>query len=133
MCISSFDVLASANREGTTCSFADPAFVVYSSVASFYVPFIVTLLVYAQICVVLRKRGRRTAPPRKHGLLAQSRAGAGEGRHRKVEFPVMFIFFYHSFQASAVCDLYCEEVYVFPEMGHFLIQFKLVYLYSLPS
>lgn len=69
----------SASRDGTTCSFADPAFVVYSSVASFYVPFIVTLLVYAQICVVLRKRGRRTAPPRGHGE-------PGEGhRHRKVE------------------------------------------------
>uniref|UniRef100_A0AAY4AED7 G-protein coupled receptors family 1 profile domain-containing protein n=1 Tax=Denticeps clupeoides TaxID=299321 RepID=A0AAY4AED7_9TELE len=43
-------------QEGRDCSFADPAFVVYSSVASFYVPFIVTLLVYAQICVVLAKR-----------------------------------------------------------------------------
>ncbi|TRY53691.1 hypothetical protein DNTS_024431, partial [Danionella cerebrum] len=53
---------------GHDCSFTDPAFVVYSSVASFYVPFIVTLLVYAQICVVLRRRGRRTAPTRKHGL-----------------------------------------------------------------
>lgn len=84
----SLHVLASANREGTTCSFADPAFVVYSSVASFYVPFIVTLLVYAQICVVLRRRGRRTAPPRKHGLLTQS--GAGEGRHRKVEYGEVF-------------------------------------------
>ncbi|KAF3839454.1 hypothetical protein F7725_018171 [Dissostichus mawsoni] len=60
-----------ASREGTSCSFADPAFVVYSSVASFYVPFIVTLLVYVQICVVLRKRGRRTAPRRRHGLLTQ--------------------------------------------------------------
>uniref|UniRef100_I3JKM5 Dopamine receptor D2 like n=1 Tax=Oreochromis niloticus TaxID=8128 RepID=I3JKM5_ORENI len=66
-----FGLNNTANREGTTCSFADPAFVVYSSVASFYVPFIVTLLVYAQICLVLRKRGRRTAPPRRHGLLAQ--------------------------------------------------------------
>uniref|UniRef100_A0A674NT84 Dopamine receptor D2 like n=1 Tax=Takifugu rubripes TaxID=31033 RepID=A0A674NT84_TAKRU len=59
-----FGLNNTANRDGTTCSFADPAFVVYSSVASFYVPFIVTLLVYAQICVVLRRRGRRTAPPR---------------------------------------------------------------------
>uniref|UniRef100_A0A3Q2FXW0 Dopamine receptor D2 like n=1 Tax=Cyprinodon variegatus TaxID=28743 RepID=A0A3Q2FXW0_CYPVA len=67
-----FGLNNTASRDGTTCSFADPAFVVYSSVASFYVPFIVTLLVYAQICVVLRKRGRRTAPPRKHGLLTQS-------------------------------------------------------------
>uniref|UniRef100_A0A3B4A8F6 D(3) dopamine receptor n=1 Tax=Periophthalmus magnuspinnatus TaxID=409849 RepID=A0A3B4A8F6_9GOBI len=79
-----FGLNNTASRDGTTCSFADPAFVVYSSVASFYVPFIVTLLVYAQICVVLRKRGRRTAPPRRHGLHA---AGGPEGaephRHRK--------------------------------------------------
>ncbi|XP_076135708.1 dopamine receptor D2 like [Alosa pseudoharengus] len=61
-----------AGQEGRDCSFADPAFVVYSSVASFYVPFIVTLLVYAQICVVLRRRGRRTAPSRRHGLTADT-------------------------------------------------------------
>ncbi|XP_034409521.1 dopamine receptor D2 like [Cyclopterus lumpus] len=79
-----FGLNNTASREGTTCSFADPAFVVYSSVASFYVPFIVTLLVYAQICVVLRKRGRRTAPPHRHGLHSQGVAEAGEGhRHRK--------------------------------------------------
>ncbi|XP_054902957.1 dopamine receptor D2 like isoform X2 [Poeciliopsis prolifica] len=78
-----FGLNNTASREGTTCSFADPAFVVYSSVASFYVPFIVTLLVYAQICVVLRKRGRRTAPPRKHGLLTQGGLGAAESRQRK--------------------------------------------------
>ncbi|XP_008429439.1 dopamine receptor D2 like [Poecilia reticulata] len=78
-----FGLNNTASREGTTCSFADPAFVVYSSVASFYVPFIVTLLVYAQICVVLRKRGRRTAPPRKHGLLTQGGPGAAESRQRK--------------------------------------------------
>uniref|UniRef100_A0A4W4G1Q9 G-protein coupled receptors family 1 profile domain-containing protein n=1 Tax=Electrophorus electricus TaxID=8005 RepID=A0A4W4G1Q9_ELEEL len=63
-----FGLNNTASQEGKDCSFADPAFVVYSSVASFYVPFIVTLLVYAQICVVLRKRGRRTAPPHRHGL-----------------------------------------------------------------
>ncbi|KAM4600436.1 dopamine receptor D2 like [Polymixia lowei] len=79
-----FGLNHTASREGTKCSFADPAFVVYSSVASFYVPFIVTLLVYAQICVVLRRRGRRTAPPRRHGLRAQAGAEAGESqRHRK--------------------------------------------------
>ncbi|XP_040021961.2 dopamine receptor D2 like isoform X1 [Gasterosteus aculeatus] len=79
-----FGLNNTASRDGTTCSFADPAFVVYSSVASFYVPFIVTLLVYAQICVVLRKRGRRTAPPRGHGLHAQGAGEPGEGhRHRK--------------------------------------------------
>ncbi|KAM9783340.1 dopamine receptor D2 like [Neosynchiropus ocellatus] len=71
---------ASQNR--TTCSFADPSFVVYSSIASFYVPFIVTLLVYAQICVVLRKRGRRTAPPRKHGAHGGPEARESR-RHRR--------------------------------------------------
>ncbi|KAK5921973.1 hypothetical protein CgunFtcFv8_019284 [Champsocephalus gunnari] len=43
-----FGLNNTASREGTSCSFADPAFVVYSSVASFYVPFIVTLLVDSQ-------------------------------------------------------------------------------------
>ncbi|CAB1333498.1 unnamed protein product, partial [Coregonus sp. 'balchen'] len=70
-------------REETKCDFADPSFVVYSSVASFYVPFIVTLLVYVQICVVLRRRGRRTVP-RRHGLHPQGGGKTGEGhRHRK--------------------------------------------------
>ncbi|KAJ0066603.1 hypothetical protein NL108_015644, partial [Boleophthalmus pectinirostris] len=79
-----FGLNNTASRDGSTCSFADPAFVVYSSVASFYVPFIVTLLVYAQICVVLRKRGRRTAPPRRHGLhTAGGTEGAETHRHRK--------------------------------------------------
>ncbi|XP_053699702.1 dopamine receptor D2 like isoform X3 [Synchiropus splendidus] len=71
---------ASQNR--TTCSFADPSFVVYSSIASFYVPFIVTLLVYAQICVVLRRRGRRTAPPRKHAAHGGPEARESH-RHRR--------------------------------------------------
>ncbi|XP_075899380.1 dopamine receptor D2 like [Nelusetta ayraudi] len=79
-----FGLNNTASREGTTCSFADPAFVVYSSVASFYVPFIVTLLVYAQICVVLRRRGRRTAPPRRQGPQGPAGAEAGDAhRHRK--------------------------------------------------
>ncbi|CDQ58081.1 unnamed protein product [Oncorhynchus mykiss] len=78
-----FGLNNTASREETKCAFADPSFVVYSSVASFYVPFIVTLLVYAQICVVLRRRGRRTVP-RRHGLHPQGGGKTGEGhRHRK--------------------------------------------------
>ncbi|XP_014021327.1 D(2) dopamine receptor A-like [Salmo salar] len=78
-----FGLNNTASREETKCAFADPSFVVYSSVASFYVPFIVTLLVYAQICVVLRRRGRRTVP-RRHGLYPQGGGKTGEGhRHRK--------------------------------------------------
>ncbi|XP_029429063.1 D(2) dopamine receptor isoform X2 [Rhinatrema bivittatum] len=51
------------------CIIANPAFVVYSSIVSFYVPFIVTLLVYVQIYIVLRKRRKRVNTKRNcHGL-----------------------------------------------------------------
>ncbi|KAA0702589.1 D(2) dopamine receptor A [Triplophysa tibetana] len=72
----------SSSQEGRDCSFADPAFVIYSSVASFYVPFIVTLLVYVQICVVLRRRGRRTAPSRRHGLHSETGDGQRRGKNK---------------------------------------------------
>uniref|UniRef100_A0A672PBC3 D(2)-like dopamine receptor n=1 Tax=Sinocyclocheilus grahami TaxID=75366 RepID=A0A672PBC3_SINGR len=81
-----FGLNNTASQEGRDCSFADPAFVVYSSVASFYVPFIVTLLVYVQICVVLRRRGRRTAPSRKHGLHPEPR-DAQRSRKNKCTHP----------------------------------------------
>ncbi|KAL0984789.1 hypothetical protein UPYG_G00146900 [Umbra pygmaea] len=78
-----FGLNNTANREETKCAFADPSFVVYSSVASFYVPFIVTLLVYAQICVVLRRRGRHSVR-RRHGLHPHGRPGNREStRNRK--------------------------------------------------
>lgn len=48
-----------ATRDESLCFMANPAFVVYSSIVSFYVPFIVTLLVYVQIHMVLRKRRKR--------------------------------------------------------------------------
>lgn len=43
------------------CSISNPDFVIYSSVVSFYLPFIVTLLVYVRIYVFLRKRRKRIA------------------------------------------------------------------------
>ncbi|KAK2847213.1 hypothetical protein Q5P01_010212 [Channa striata] len=46
-------------RDESLCVIANPAFVVYSSIVSFYAPFIITLLVYVQIYVVLRKRRKR--------------------------------------------------------------------------
>ncbi|XP_072140010.1 D(2) dopamine receptor A-like isoform X2 [Mobula birostris] len=42
-----------------TCLIHHPEFVVYSSIFSFFIPFIVTLLVYVQIYIVLRKRRKR--------------------------------------------------------------------------
>ncbi|XP_017568544.1 dopamine receptor D2a isoform X2 [Pygocentrus nattereri] len=52
------------SRDDALCVIANPAFVVYSSVVSFYVPFIITLLVYVQIYVVLRKRRKRVSTKR---------------------------------------------------------------------
>lgn len=51
--------LFTATRDESLCVIANPAFVVYSSIVSFYVPFIIILLVYVQIYVVLRKRRKR--------------------------------------------------------------------------
>ncbi|KAG7273347.1 hypothetical protein CRUP_030245 [Coryphaenoides rupestris] len=45
----------------TVCSISNPDFVIYSSVVSFYLPFIVTLLVYIRIYVFLRMRRKRIA------------------------------------------------------------------------
>lgn len=52
-------LISTATRDESLCVIANPAFVVYSSIVSFYVPFIITLLVYVQIYVVLRKRRKR--------------------------------------------------------------------------
>lgn len=43
----------------TVCSISNPDFVIYSSVVSFYLPFVVTLLVYIRIYVFLRMRRKR--------------------------------------------------------------------------
>uniref|UniRef100_A0A8C9FPH0 Dopamine receptor D2 n=1 Tax=Pavo cristatus TaxID=9049 RepID=A0A8C9FPH0_PAVCR len=57
------------------CIIANPAFVVYSSIVSFYVPFIVTLLVYMQIYIVLRRRRKRVTTKRSsHGLDSDTQA-----------------------------------------------------------
>uniref|UniRef100_A0A663E5V3 Dopamine receptor D2 n=1 Tax=Aquila chrysaetos chrysaetos TaxID=223781 RepID=A0A663E5V3_AQUCH len=63
------------NTDENECIIANPAFVVYSSIVSFYVPFIVTLLVYVQIYIVLRKRRKRVNTKRSsHGLDSDTRA-----------------------------------------------------------
>ncbi|NXW90069.1 DRD2 protein, partial [Alopecoenas beccarii] len=63
------------NADENECIIANPAFVVYSSIVSFYVPFIVTLLVYVQIYIVLRKRRKRVNTKRSsHGLDSDTQA-----------------------------------------------------------
>ncbi|XP_072319248.1 dopamine receptor D2a [Eucyclogobius newberryi] len=61
-----FGLNNTATRDESLCVIANPAFVVYSSIVSFYVPFIITLLVYVQIYVVLRKRRKRVTNKPKH-------------------------------------------------------------------
>ncbi|NWX32466.1 DRD2 protein, partial [Notiomystis cincta] len=51
------------------CIIGNPVFVVYSSIVSFYVPFIVTLLVYVQIYIVLRRRRKRVSTKRSSHVL----------------------------------------------------------------
>ncbi|XP_072409815.1 LOW QUALITY PROTEIN: D(2)-like dopamine receptor [Chiloscyllium punctatum] len=55
----------------TVCVIVNPSFVLYSSIVSFYAPFIVTLLVYVQIYAVLRRRRRRVAVKRIHAAPEQ--------------------------------------------------------------
>ncbi|KAK1343906.1 hypothetical protein QTO34_014462 [Cnephaeus nilssonii] len=49
----------SVTGDPSVCSISNPDFVIYSSVVSFYLPFGVTVLVYARIYVVLRQRRRK--------------------------------------------------------------------------
>ncbi|MBN3326687.1 DRD2L protein, partial [Atractosteus spatula] len=48
-------------NDPSICSISNPDFVIYSSVVSFYLPFVVTLLVYIRIYIFLRKRRKRIA------------------------------------------------------------------------
>ncbi|KAG7281747.1 hypothetical protein CRUP_028061, partial [Coryphaenoides rupestris] len=73
-----FGLNNTATRDPSQCVIANPAFVVYSSIVSFYVPFIITLLVYVQIYLVLRKRRKRvnTKPKQRGGQTADHNVAA---------------------------------------------------------
>ncbi|XP_049641747.1 D(3) dopamine receptor [Suncus etruscus] len=57
------------------CSISNPDFVIYSSVVSFYLPFGVTVLVYARIYVVLRQRRRKRILTRQNSQCLSVRPG----------------------------------------------------------
>ncbi|KAM9697297.1 D(3) dopamine receptor [Dama dama] len=57
------------------CSISNPDFVLYSSVVSFYLPFGVTVLVYARIYVVLRQRRRKRILTRQNSQCLSVRPG----------------------------------------------------------
>nr|XP_012608767.1 D(2) dopamine receptor isoform X3 [Microcebus murinus] len=74
------------NTDQNECIIANPAFVVYSSIVSFYVPFIVTLLVYIKIYVVLRRRRKRVNTKRSsRAFRANLRAPLKEAARRAQE------------------------------------------------
>uniref|UniRef100_A0A3P9JCA1 Dopamine receptor D3 n=1 Tax=Oryzias latipes TaxID=8090 RepID=A0A3P9JCA1_ORYLA len=62
------------------CSISNPDFVIYSSVVSFYLPFIVTLLVYIRIYVFLRMR-RKRIPSLLSGCLWRKRPKTGPAQN----------------------------------------------------
>ncbi|XP_037246588.1 D(3) dopamine receptor [Falco biarmicus] len=43
----------------SVCSISNPSFIIYSSLVSFYLPFLVTLLLYVRIYLVLRQRQKK--------------------------------------------------------------------------
>ncbi|XP_045412515.1 D(2) dopamine receptor isoform X1 [Lemur catta] len=74
------------NTDQNECIIANPAFVVYSSIVSFYVPFIVTLLVYIKIYIVLRRRRKRVNTKRSsRAFRANLRAPLKEAARRAQE------------------------------------------------
>ncbi|XP_069325007.1 D(2) dopamine receptor isoform X2 [Eulemur rufifrons] len=74
------------NADQNECIIANPAFVVYSSIVSFYVPFIVTLLVYIKIYIVLRRRRKRVNTKRSsRAFRANLRAPLKEAARRAQE------------------------------------------------
>uniref|UniRef100_H3D5B2 Dopamine receptor D3 n=1 Tax=Tetraodon nigroviridis TaxID=99883 RepID=H3D5B2_TETNG len=60
------------------CSISNPDFVIYSSVVSFYLPFIITLLVYVRIYIFLRMRRKRIAFGQASGKVQPGSAPSAE-------------------------------------------------------
>lgn len=67
--------LLSLTGDPSICSISNPDFVLYSSVVSFYLPFGVTVLVYARIYVVLRQRRRKRFLTRQNSQCLSVRPG----------------------------------------------------------
>lgn len=65
----------SPTGDPSICSISNPDFVIYSSVVSFYVPFGVTVLVYARIYMVLRQRRRKRILTRQNSQCISIRPG----------------------------------------------------------
>uniref|UniRef100_K7F3E7 D(3) dopamine receptor n=1 Tax=Pelodiscus sinensis TaxID=13735 RepID=K7F3E7_PELSI len=69
----------------SVCSISNPDFVIYSSVVSFYLPFVVTLLLYVRIYFVLRQRQRKRSLSRQGSHSISVKAHYTQQPRSKVE------------------------------------------------
>uniref|UniRef100_A0A8C0H997 D(3) dopamine receptor n=1 Tax=Chelonoidis abingdonii TaxID=106734 RepID=A0A8C0H997_CHEAB len=69
----------------SVCSISNPDFVIYSSVVSFYLPFMVTLLLYVRIYFVLRQRQKKRSLSRQgsHSISIKACYTQKEHKERK--------------------------------------------------
>ncbi|XP_058145032.1 D(2) dopamine receptor isoform X1 [Dasypus novemcinctus] len=72
-------------KDQKECVIDNPIFVVYSSIVSFYVPFIITLLVYIKIYIVLRKRRKRVNTKRSSRAFRANLRGPLKGSYTHPE------------------------------------------------
>ncbi|XP_074784066.1 D(3) dopamine receptor [Athene noctua] len=59
----------------SVCSISNPSFIIYSSLVSFYLPFMVTLLLYVRIYLVLRQRQKKRTLTRQGSQSASTKPG----------------------------------------------------------
>ncbi|KAM6284973.1 D(3) dopamine receptor isoform 1-T1 [Spheniscus humboldti] len=66
----------------SVCSISNPIFIIYSSLVSFYLPFMVTLLLYVRIYLVLRQRQKKRTLTRQGSHSASAKPCYAHKRYR---------------------------------------------------
>ncbi|XP_027734716.1 D(3) dopamine receptor [Empidonax traillii] len=69
----------------SVCSISNPSFVIYSSLVSFYLPFMVTLLLYVRIYLVLRQRQKKRTLTRQGSHSASTKSCNAHKEHMERE------------------------------------------------
>ncbi|XP_042644578.1 D(3) dopamine receptor isoform X2 [Tyto alba] len=65
----------------SVCSISNPSFIIYSSLVSFYLPFMVTLLLYVRIYLVLRQRQKKRSLTRQGSQSASTKPCYAHNEH----------------------------------------------------
>ncbi|NXT90729.1 DRD3 protein, partial [Anhinga rufa] len=65
----------------SVCSISNPIFIIYSSLVSFYLPFMVTLLLYVRIYLVLRQRQKKRTLTRQGSHSASTKPSYAHKEH----------------------------------------------------